>query len=323
VAESRRNAVKQIGRLISSLKSRSFQQNPYLPDLLHQPSFLIAPELGRLVAVFLFAPDTMSTWRSTLAAVEDLFEVKQFCGEFTSVIGLINAQAYGASDQNQRRFQLLQGLFDAFDFIDIGVEERQLQSQLHQAISTTVAKQNLYPLWKSERNRVNVNLKHFLEGRFESFVALDRRRAIRRKAIVQEIQHHLERDNIAVDSQVRVRTAKEPIAGLQERNAFIFPLAAHPIGSDSIVPIDIISAERYGSRTKLRYLMAKARFVNYVAHDDRIEPNFGTPRPVLFVDGNLAGPSHDPYRYVRALVSVGWRLTNDFNAIAGALNANI
>jgi hypothetical protein len=31
-------------------------------------------------------------------------------------------------------------------------------------------------------------------------------------------------------------------------------------------------------------------------------------RPLLVVEGNLAGPDHDPYRYVRSLVSVGWEL---------------
>ena len=60
--------------------------------------------------------------------------------------------------------------------------------------------------------------------------------------------------------------------------------------------------------------MTKARFTSYepVTYEPnepfRLFPRQEPLRRVLLVDGNLAGPKHDPYRYIRALVSVGWEI---------------
>jgi len=70
----------------------------------------------------------------------------------------------------------------------------------------------------------------------------------------------------------------------------------------------VIRAGRYGSREKLRYLMVKARMLRYRVDDGRLRSRAADFRPILIVDGNLSGPDHDPYRYVRALLSVGWEI---------------
>jgi hypothetical protein len=69
--------------------------------------------------------------------------------------------------------------------------------------------------------------------------------------------------------------------------------------------IEVLQSKRLPSREKLRYLMARARLVRYEVNDQGIERLYQTPRLYLFLNGNLAGPDHDPFRYVRALLSVG------------------
>jgi hypothetical protein len=72
--------------------------------------------------------------------------------------------------------------------------------------------------------------------------------------------------------------------------------------------IDFVALDRYGSREKIRYLMTKARLVSYALDGGELIYRGDPVKPVLMIDGNISGPAHDPYRYVKALVSVGWEL---------------
>ncbi len=76
--------------------------------------------------------------------------------------------------------------------------------------------------------------------------------------------------------------------------------------------------------------MTKARFTSYEPVSD--EP--GEPfrliqrnerlRRVLLVNGSMAGPKHDLFRYVRALVSVGWEIERaDRDVFPRLVNANV
>lgn len=51
------------------------QRNPFFPDLLNQPDVLLVPELGRLVAIYVYTPTQAISWRTVLPAIEDLFEL--------------------------------------------------------------------------------------------------------------------------------------------------------------------------------------------------------------------------------------------------------
>jgi hypothetical protein len=54
--------------------------------------------------------------------------------------------------------------------------------------------------------------------------------------------------------------------------------------------------------------MVKGRLLRYEIVDDRLRPHQRRLRLILVIDGNIAGPQHDPFRYVRSLLSVGWEL---------------
>jgi hypothetical protein len=75
--------------------------------------------------------------------------------------------------------------------------------------------------------------------------------------------------------------------------------------------VDVVRGHHSGLRKRLRYMMAKARLIRYSIEPDGIFPRGPDYRPVALVGGTLAGPDHDPYRYVRALLSVGWDLVHE------------
>src|SRR5258707_3382477 len=84
----RRRKDRILQSLIDQLPSGSFQRNPYFPNLLNQPDLLVAPEPGKIVAVFLYGRGQRPTWRSALAALEDLFEVKLQIGQSTAAMAV-------------------------------------------------------------------------------------------------------------------------------------------------------------------------------------------------------------------------------------------
>ncbi len=98
------------------------QKNPFFPDLLNQPEFLIVPEAGRLVALYVYTPRRHLSWRRVLAMAEDLFEIKIATGESTVVAGFLVPQSdIGNSDTVY--FALLNNLFDFFALVDAGDEQ--------------------------------------------------------------------------------------------------------------------------------------------------------------------------------------------------------
>jgi hypothetical protein len=130
---------------------------------------------------------------------------------------------------------------------------------------------------------------------------------------ISRIAADAENLGLELRQEASVRSPKEAIAGMPERSRFIFDLAFRDRRGREVL-VDAASFGRFGARPHLRYLMTKARFTAYepLAYDPnepfRLVPRLEPIRRVLLVDGNLAGPKHDPYRYVRALVSVGWEI---------------
>src|SRR5689334_13250173 len=86
---TRRELLSSIEHDLTLARPHLVQKNPYFPDLLNQPDFLVVPQLGRLVSVSVYFPQERMSWRSVLAAVEDLFELKLVTGESTVVVGFL------------------------------------------------------------------------------------------------------------------------------------------------------------------------------------------------------------------------------------------
>jgi hypothetical protein len=300
-----------------------FQKTPYLPDLLHQPNFLIVPHLGKLVAVYVLTPTRPLTWLKALASVEDLFELKTSCGEATIAIAILLSEA-PRMDSEHQALQVLSGYFDGFAVVNEA--DTALHTTLSTLVRTSVAREELFALWQSERRRMTKNLTNFSEERYFSFVDTEKQRGLTKAGILKTVTASLEDEmDLRVSVDYSVRSPKEAFVGLPERNRFAFDLGVEFKPNGKTTPVEIASLDRSGSREKLRYLMTKARLTSYDSDGRALIPRSGHLRPVLVVSGNLAGPTHDPYRYVRALVSVGWRLvtTNSIDAVQKEVYADL
>jgi hypothetical protein len=304
--QNKRQLTITITKILRDIPHQVFQSNPFLPDLLNQPEFLIVPEFGRLVAVYVFAPRRRLSWRNTLAMVEDLFEIKQATGESTIAVAVLIP-----SEPTQERdavfLNLLHNLFDGFLVLDEALAPA--INELRQIVMGGQPREALFHLWRSERKRIVRNLAEFAEERYASFVDTRRTSHSNKSRILRNLKSEIvEEPDLAVIERYQVRSPKEALANLPERNRFVFDFGVEFLPTERTRPVDVAVLGRYGSRGKLRYLMTKARLTSYAPWQGRLMLRDEPFRPVLMVSGNLAGPEHDPYRYVRALVSVGWEL---------------
>jgi hypothetical protein len=288
-----------------------FQSNPFLPDVLNQPNFLIVPEFGRLVAVYVFAPKGSLSWRNTLGMVEDLFEIKQATGNSTVAVAIfIPPEQVRESDTVF--LNLLHNLFDGFlTVLDGEAFLTRTIREVARMVKAAEPRESLFQLWSSERRRVTHNLDRFSEERYARFVDTRRSSRSSKSRLLTKLKFEItDGADFSIIEQYEVRSPKEALAGLPERNKFLFDFGIEFLPVVGIRPVDVAVLGRYGSRSKLRYLMTKARLTSYAPWQGQLVLRIEPIRPVLMVSGNLAGPEHDPYRYVRALVSVGWELVD-------------
>ena len=290
------------------MRHHLIQKNPFFPELLNQPQFLIVPEIGKLIAVFVYTPRESLTWRTALPMVEDLFEVKLATG-LSTIVAAFLIPTNGVKRHDPVYFELLRGLFDVFAVND-EAGGAGFQRWMLDALSHAEPRTRLFRLWALERERVDANSAKFSEQKYVEFINQKARPRITRAALMDEMRQAVVNEPaLEAVSDFPVSSPKDALAGLTQRHFFNFDIGfrpRHPEERSRV--IDFAALDRYGSRERLRYLMTKARLVSY-AFDGGELVYHGVPvRPVLMIEGNIAGPEHDPYRYVKALVSVGWEL---------------
>jgi hypothetical protein len=308
---NKRRLMTSLAAALRSVHCKVLQPNPFLPDVLNQPEFLIVPDFGRLVAVYVYAPRRRLGWRHALAMVEDLFEIKQATGDSTASVGIF-IPAEPMSDKDAIYHTLLHNLFDSFLTVPDGeVPLALMMRDVAQMVAGAAPRQNLSQLWRSERARISRNLAEFSEERYTSFVDTGLSSRFSKSRIIRELKaQSMDEFDLSITERYEVRSPKEALAGLPERNKFLFDFGVESIPTGRTRPVDVAVLGRYGSRSKLRYLMTKARLTHYMPLQGELMLRDEQTKPVLMVSGNLAGPEHDPFRYVRALVSVGWELVH-------------
>jgi hypothetical protein len=303
--KKRRRKDKILKSLINQLPAGSFQMNPYFPNLLNQPDLLVAPEPGRIVAVFLYGRGHRPTWRSALAALEDLFEVKLQVGQSTTTMAVdLSESADDFYHEDMRR--LLRNTFDIFvplDILGLKVVGRPFWARVRR----DGPRQELLPLWSMERESVQGSLRRYNEDQYRSLIDKDRVPKMPKSLALQQIAREVEKvTGSSPEREPLVESVKESLGSLSGKYKLGFDLMTR---SPIRMPIQIVRLGQRGSRDTLRYLMTKARLMRYSGEGGRLERLWQVVRPLLVVEGNLAGPDHDPFRYVRSLISVGWELT--------------
>jgi hypothetical protein len=293
-----------ISLVVQALKPNSFQRKPFFPDLLNQPDLLIVPEPGKLVAVFLYISSSRLSWKFSIAVLEDLFETKLFVGPHSISIGILLPESVEVSPQEDT-IRLLRNTFDEFLIVDF-FKSQLTKEKLAPLLAEATPRSDLFYLWKAERAQVSSGLKRFAEDKYRHLIdkqyGPSQERTYSDESIARTIERAFGQQPI---KEFLVPNVKAFLGRLPRNYAFAFDFG---IADYPNVAIDCIRSERYGSRQTIRYLMAKARLLRYSIENDRLLPRPITFSPILLVDGNIAGPDHDPYRYVRALLSAGWEI---------------
>lgn len=306
--ERRRAGRKQriLAQLIAQLPRGSFQRNPYFPDLLNQPDLCIAPERGRTVVVFLYGDEAPLTWRSALAVLEDLIEVKIHLGRKTVTIGLDFSEFQHEFEQNDMH-RLLENTFEVFFRLDFW-KTKIADDQFFATVWRSMPRESLFHLWDMEKDFVQNSLKRFSRERYGLFVDKKRAPILTKKVLIERVVSIVEEfTGIVPEREPLIESVKDRLGSLSGKSRLRFDLM---VRGPMQVPIQIVRVGRFGSRDAIRYLMSKARLMRYTEHLGQIEQIQPGVRPLLIVEGNLAGPDHDPFRYVRSLLSVGWEITS-------------
>jgi hypothetical protein len=229
-------------------------------------------------------------------------EIKLSAGSFTLVIGV--AKLLRADDDKVR---LLRNMFDLF-YLGDGSDTGSFRESLMSVISQPAHNSELTQFLEYERELVHRALGQFSEDRYRELIAVEQEPQFeqpRNKAAVA--QSLSEAIGLPIIRNILIRNVKGEIADLRMQYSFEFD---YGIEGRSDVAIEVLRSGRYGSRDKIRYLMVKARLLRYEISDGRLHPNNQRARLILIVNGNIAGPEYDPFRYVRSLTSVGWELVS-------------
>jgi len=263
---------------------------------------LISPVSGKLIAVYLYGRHL--TWRSALAALEDVFEAKLYIGRSTITVAYDLSEIHGEVAEDDTR-RLLQNTFDIFVHLDFWKSDI-AEGQFWAAVHESAPRQNLFQLWDMEKQFVQNALRRFSKERYRNLIDKGRQPVLPKDALVRQVASSIEGfAGVLPDPEPLVDSVKGYLGSLSGRYKLGFDLMTRePIQ----VPIEIVRLGRYGSREAVRYLMTKARLMRYSGEAGLLEQRWQNARPLLIVEGNLAGPDHDPFRYVRALVSVGWEV---------------
>lgn len=297
-----------IAEIAARLPDGSFQERPYFPNLLNQPALLFIPEPGKLATIHFYDFSERVTWHSTLGALEDLFELKTIVGPLTKAVAIVMRPERTVGDADDM-IRLLANSFDAFLPYQ-GPDSRQAAAGLIGGIADARVRDSLSDLWLAEAKYQRAALSRgFDQDDYAPLVDTrrDQTPASRNlKGRVFELLRDTFREPVSEGRMVE--SIKSSMGHLQKtyRFKFDFMVSTHPP-----MVVDVVEGKRSGMRERLRYMMAKARLIRYWISADGITSRQPDYRPLALVSGTLAGPDHDPYRYVRALLSVGWEVAHE------------
>ena len=206
-----------------------------------------------------------------------------------------------ASDVGQLLSSTFEGFFQPHEW-----KPAFLDHALYEQLASLERKRALDEFLRQEREQVSIASNRFDKERYARLIDKDHVPELHAQRLESAVTEQV--SNVTGEQLVRgplVSNIKGYLGNLGRRYAFEFDLG---VSDRNDIAIEVIRAGRYGSREKLRYLMVKARMLRYRVDDGRLRSRAADFRPILIVDGNLSGPDHDPYRYVRALLSVGWEI---------------
>jgi hypothetical protein len=290
-----------IDSLVGGLPETAYQKEPFFSDLLKQPDVLIVPSPGKMIVTFAYSSPQRIGWPTALAWLEDFIEVKLNVGEYVITTALLFAESDEIAIRPDVR-QLLAAAFDGF-FLPWDWKPAFLDHALFEMLASLEPKREMGDFLREERHQVAKALTQFNPKRYALLADKRREPEVHPRELVALVMRRLALPHTGgLVEKPLVPNIKGYLGNLGKKYAFEFDLGR------SGVAIEVMRAERHRSRERIRSLMAKARMLRYEIEGGQLHAHSAEFRPVLVVDGNLAGPDHDPYRYVRSLLAVGWEL---------------
>lgn len=290
-----------IDSLVRGLPKTAYEKEPFFSELLKQPDVLIVPAPGKMIVTFTYASPQRIGWPTALAWLEDFIEVKLNVGDYVVTTALLLAEFDEVGIRPDVR-QLLESTFDGF-FLPQDWKPAFFDDALLALLASLQSKRAIGDFLHEERYQVAKSLHQFNAKRYAHLADKSRHPEFDPRELEAVVKRRLAGpETHALVERPLVPNIKGYLGNLGKKYAFEFDLGR------SDVAIEIIRAEQHRSRGRIRSLMAKARLLRYEIDGGRLHAHSAPFRPVLVVDGNLAGPDHDPYRYIRALLAVGWEL---------------
>jgi hypothetical protein len=296
----RQDLKSAIEAVASAFPPGAVEKDPSFPDLLHQPDLLIVPRPGRLIAVYAYLLDS-SGGHATYEAIEDVFEAKLVVGESTVVAGLLVGELvqYG---KREFLYSVLKGICDVFGQFE-GFQ--QITQDFVPLLRNSAPNDNRAPLWTSERTFVSMQLKRFNEEKYRVVSDASNNPLFRgldgERRVLNMLRHVFAGE---IGTKIEIEPSPNSLAvTLPSRSITRFDFLING------TPIEFVSFEQRWVAQRVRRLMAVARLLRY---QDPARSMQSLPFRTVFliVDGNVAGPARDRYRYVRALVSAGWEVVH-------------
>ena len=307
---------KKVERILNNwarkLDAHTVMPNPEVPGVFKQPSYLVVPSLGNLIAIFVaWMPRKGGSWSFVLAAIEDLIEIKAITGSNT-IVGLIILNDLDVIQPLTHEMTML--LNQAFDFFNTSHISRVLNEQenflrdLSKSFYSSRAKRHFLPLWDSERKIMHQNLKHIDKRRAKVLLKTGNYENFPLDAVRKEVGHHLHKEvgvNVQVSQNVRVFNIKQWFMDIGKEYYFKFDFEIR-LDPPVLLQVTRGCASRMYLRD-LRSLAAKARLVRYrIGPNRELSPRTPDHRLCLAVTSHLRGPRHDEMRYVHGMIAAGW-----------------
>jgi hypothetical protein len=283
IPESPSEIARTRAKVSQILQHVSHMENPAVPELSFTPDFMVNFENQLIFLEIASMPREADADWKTLRLIEHLFEVKLFYGNKSN----FNLIIMNKDGWKPYCIELIE------NFCDKVIYQGDLQST--REIYTTPKVSN-FELWDLEREFERSRYRKFDDaflGKFEY-------RDARESTIEYEFYNRMLKRGLFLERDYSVTNLKNYYLGRAMDLRFYF---------DFVVNHKIVEIKSFRkiTATVLQNLLIKSRFIRYQKEDDRIRrAQMLISRMILFVNGDLSGPRHDRFRYLRMLTNAGW-----------------
>jgi len=243
-----------------------------------------------------------------MGAVEDLFEFKISVGAQALATAII-ASPEIPNERQKQMLRLIENTFDDVHFLTGQPQTLAEEFYLRRVLFRREPKVNLIHLWKSEAEfQLDAARREIPPAELSSLVDKSRIPIGHNAGQAEErLYDVLTRSGRPVVPNPKIETIKPFVGKLKFPYRLNFDFM---VNAQRPVLVELIRIARSNITERLRYISLKARLTRYAVAEDGLIAHKPGYRALLVVDGNVAGPDHDPARYLRAIMRAGWNVVS-------------